>query len=364
MSLPRPHFVSAAIEISLLSLCIAVSVYCQQPSRGSLSGRVIDATTGAGIENANVFLAQTAIGTSTDEQGNFRLTKIPPGTYRLVASRVGYQMHSQSVTLGGSESFWREFSLQPKVLQADEVTVSGSSAGTWAKYFSEFSEKFLGTSDNASFCRIINPEVITFGVDSISHDLVASSDQLIKVENRALGYRVNIALEQFSWDLRRDMGQYLIYPEFEPIETQNQDTLRFWQKNREDNYLGSLQHFLFSLINGTLEKESYEVNIGTLTFLKSGSRRGIVPGDIIVQPTELWGLKRVMFNDWLMVEYQGENGKETNFLALDQGAALVDTLGNVSDPLTVHTIGSWQERRVADMLPLFWSKGLPETDRH
>ncbi len=364
MKPPRPHSVQTAIiVISLLLLLFAASLNGQRPSGSSLSGRVLDATTGMPLENANVFLAQTVLGVSTDEQGNFKITRIPPGTYRVVASRVGYQMQTQSVTVGESESFWREFNMPPRLLQAEEVQVSGDAQTAWKKNLSDFTEKFLGASDNASYCTILNPEVIAFRVDSISHDLVASSEDLISVENRALGYRVNIALGMFSWDLRRDQGQYLIYPAFEPLQTQRQDSLQFWAKNREENYQRSLQHFLFSLLGANLDKDKYDVNIGTLPFLRSGSRRSIGPGDVTIQQTDLWGMKRIMFNDWLMVEHYGERGgKETNYLALDEGAALVDSLGNLSDPMSVHVIGSWQDRRVADMLPLFWTRKRAGTE--
>lgn len=358
MKPPSFHPVRAAILVSSLSLfLLAASLNGQQPAGSTLTGRVLDAATGMPIENANVFLAQTVLGTSTDQQGNFTITRIPPGTYRLVASRVGYQMQTQSVTIGESKSFWREVNMPPRLVQAEEVQVSGADQTAWKMQFKDFVEKFLGTGDNASWCTILNPEVVALGIDSINRDLVASSEDLIRVENRALGYRVNIALARFSWDLRRDQGQYLIYPEFEPLQTTHLDSMQFWAKNREENYQRSLQHFLFSLLGGTLEEEKFEVNIGTLSFLRSGSRRHIEQGDVTIQQTDLWGMKRLMFNDWLMIEhYTKEGGKELNYLALEGGVALVDSLGNLSDPMSVHVLGPWQDRRVADMLPLFWTR--------
>ena len=364
MKPPSFYLVRAAIVIIPLSvLSLAASLRGQQPSGSTLSGRVLDATTGLPLENANVFLSQTVLGTSTDQQGNFKITRIPPGTYRVVASRVGYQMQMQSVAIGVSESFWREFNMPPRILQTEEVSVSGDAQTAWKKHLKDFTEKFLGTGDNASDCTILNPEVITFRVDTISHDLVASSEDLISVENRALGYRANIALGMFSWDLRRDQGQYLIYPEFEPLQTTRHDSLQLWAENREENYQRSLQHFLFSLLSGTLKEDRFEVCIGTLSFLRSGSRRNIGPEDITIQQTELWGMKRIMFNDWLMIErYPEAGGKEINFLTLDSGVALVDSLGNLNDPMSVHLIGPWQDRRVADMLPLYWTRKSPAVE--
>ena len=364
MTSSRFHLISAAITVVVGLFVFAAPLHAQSRSGGTLNGRVLDASTGFPIENANVFLAQTVFGTSTDEQGNFSITRIPPGTYRVVTSRVGYQMQAQSVTIGQSESFFREFNMPPRVLQADEVSVSGAMQSAWKKDLSDFTEKFLGTGENSSMCTILNPEVITFGIDSINHNLLASSDDLIRVENRALGYRVNIALGLFSWDLRRDQGQYLIYPEFEPLQTQHPDSTEFWEKNREANYRRSMQHFLSSLLAGTLENEHFEVSIGTLTFLRSGGRRALGPGDVSILQTDLWGMKRVMFSDWMMIDYYEGGGRQTNYLAFDQGVAMVDSLGNLNDPMNVHAIGPWQDRRVADMLPLFWTRRYSGTEQH
>jgi hypothetical protein len=352
---PDPSRAIRAIAAILL-LLIAQTMNGQDPFDCTLSGRVVDETTGEPLENVNVFFAQTLLGTSTDARGIFRIAKIPRGKYKLVASRVGYQVQMLSVTVGDSRSLVRDIGMSPRLLQGEEVQVSGEAQAEWKRHFLEFNEKFLGSGDNASLCTILNPEVLSFHVDSISRDLVAISDDLVRVENRALGYRVEIVLSKFSWDLRRDLGQYLIYPRFEPLPSQQIDSLSFWEENRKQSYEESLQRFLVSLLDGAFEQDGYRVNIGTLSFLRGGSRRTIEPGDIAVEQTELWGMKRISFKDWLMVERTGERGRSTNYISLDQGAVLADSLGNLYDPLSVQMVGPWAERRVADMLPLFWSR--------
>lgn len=341
---------------AILLLLIAPMMKGQDPSGSTLSGRIVDETTGEPLENVNVFFAQTLLGTSTDTQGKFRITKIPQGKYRLVASRVGYQVQTLSVTVGASRSHVRDIAMSPRLLQGEEIQVSGEAQAEWKRHFLDFNEKFIGSGDNASLCTILNPEVLSFHVDSVSRDLVAISEDLVRVENRALGYQVEIVLSRFSWDLRRDVGQYLIYPRFEPLPSQQIDSLSFWEMNRKQSYEESLQRFLVSLLDGTFEHDGYKVNIGTLSFLRGGSRRDIEPQDITVEQTDLWGMKRISFKDWLMIERKGEGGRGSNYISLDQGAVLVDSLGNLNDPLSVQIVGPWAERRVADMLPLFWSR--------
>lgn len=65
----------------------------------SLSGRLNDSNTGEPIPFANVFLANTLIGSSSKEDGTFFLDKIPVGKYDLTVSMLGYGLFSTPVTV-------------------------------------------------------------------------------------------------------------------------------------------------------------------------------------------------------------------------------------------------------------------------
>src|SRR5512140_1425486 len=67
----------------------------------AIEGRVIDATTGAGLRNTALILApapvpgtaastQTSFGATSDAEGKFAIKGIVAGTYRLSATRAGY----------------------------------------------------------------------------------------------------------------------------------------------------------------------------------------------------------------------------------------------------------------------------------
>jgi iron complex outermembrane receptor protein len=64
---------------------------------GSISGRVIDQTTGDPLENARVVIAGTALATSTERGGTFMLRAVPPGDYTLVISYTGFDSVSRPV---------------------------------------------------------------------------------------------------------------------------------------------------------------------------------------------------------------------------------------------------------------------------
>jgi outer membrane receptor protein involved in Fe transport len=57
---------------------------------GKVSGKVVDAKTGEALIGVNVLVVGTSRGGSTDADGEYFILNIPPGTYALRASAVGY----------------------------------------------------------------------------------------------------------------------------------------------------------------------------------------------------------------------------------------------------------------------------------
>src|SRR5215217_1932021 len=78
---------------SLLAIliCIAGKTYAQS---GELQGRVFDAKTNEGIPFASVVLqlngTQRGLG-QTDDNGNYTIKPIVPGTYDIQVAYLGYQ---------------------------------------------------------------------------------------------------------------------------------------------------------------------------------------------------------------------------------------------------------------------------------
>jgi len=58
---------------------------------GKIAGVLTDAETGEGLLGANVYLEGTSLGAATDLNGDFVILNIPPGSYIIVASMIGYQ---------------------------------------------------------------------------------------------------------------------------------------------------------------------------------------------------------------------------------------------------------------------------------
>ena len=79
---------SIFICILLLTLMSVSTVFAG--TTGKLMGYVTDETTGEPIFGANIVLEGTYFGAASDDNGYYYINNIPPGTYKIIASAIGY----------------------------------------------------------------------------------------------------------------------------------------------------------------------------------------------------------------------------------------------------------------------------------
>jgi hypothetical protein len=75
----------------LAALMFAFRAETVHAQAGSVTGRVTNALTGAPVIAARVTVAGTAIATTVDEDGRFRLTNVPVSARELLARGLGYK---------------------------------------------------------------------------------------------------------------------------------------------------------------------------------------------------------------------------------------------------------------------------------
>src|SRR5690242_11226945 len=78
-----------------LAIVLAAPAYSQNQSTGAITGRAAD-TSGALIPGVEVTVTSPAMiggarSAVTDEQGTFRFTLLPPGTYRVSFALTGFK---------------------------------------------------------------------------------------------------------------------------------------------------------------------------------------------------------------------------------------------------------------------------------
>ena len=106
----------------ILSLFFIITINAQEMS--TISGFVRDDATGEPISYANVFLSETSIGSATNVDGYFVITYVPPGSYQLLASMIGFEIHKEDVNIAENENIRINIRLRQAVLEGAEVTVT------------------------------------------------------------------------------------------------------------------------------------------------------------------------------------------------------------------------------------------------
>ena len=97
-------------------------------STGKIAGKVVEKSTGETLPGANVVIEGTTLGAVTDPDGNYFIINVPPGSYTVNASMVGYHKATQTnvrvfIDLTTTVNFSGEFGLVEETIQLAEITV-------------------------------------------------------------------------------------------------------------------------------------------------------------------------------------------------------------------------------------------------
>ena len=111
----RPIF-----NIVILVFGFSIAGYSQS---NSLVGKTFG--DGDALPYVNVYLKNTKLGSSTDENGSYEIKNIPNGRYTIIISSIGYKTKSMVITFKGNEKITKDFTLISDN-SLDEVVVSGT----------------------------------------------------------------------------------------------------------------------------------------------------------------------------------------------------------------------------------------------
>lgn len=382
------------VALGLMVILPVPALFAQSTVKGVLSGRVLDDSTGFPISNVNVFLSGTSLGTTTDGKGEFILRAVPPGSYELVTSFVGYLVDVRPVRMTGAGEGPEVIRLKPMVYDLPMVEISAPDPEEWRKNLKTFTELLLGYSANASACTILNPHVVDCIVDPQTGAFTAKADQPLIIENRALGYRIEYVLRQFEF--KKSILKYNGHPKFVDLETSDEEQLGKWKLNRWKAYRGSLQHLLASMAQRTVRREGFLLQLAKdMSLARTGvPRKPVAPDDLLV-PTHMPFEQRLSFPDYLEVRFLREpaerafarflgvermsttarfSGSEVNYqtnlsdaaemqiswLRMNVFSTTITSDGAIADPRAVTTYGYLSYERLAEMLPLDFTSTTKE----
>jgi hypothetical protein len=123
---PRPVLVLA---VALLAACAGAGPAQAQATaqRGSLRG-VVRSTLGDRIPYAVVALEPAFPHRFTDDSGNFAFTRVPPGTYHLLARQVGYKPLDTTVAVLPDSTPVLQLALEHLVVELSQIDVTAELA--------------------------------------------------------------------------------------------------------------------------------------------------------------------------------------------------------------------------------------------
>jgi len=196
----------------------------------------------------------------------------------------------------------------------------------------------------------VNPEVLDFQFDSTAGSWSAFASRPLIVENRALGYRVEHHILTFTWAAH--IVRERLHSVYIPLVAGNPRERKQWSSNRKWAYWGSLKHFLWAFARKKLEEEGFAVTSADLEQNEDGLhpvRSQAYPSTLLYSNSDdpSTEFKTLRFNRWLGVTC----GFNAGYLRLDSASALVDSLGNIRNPVEYEVAGGWADTRLADSLP-------------
>jgi outer membrane receptor protein involved in Fe transport len=97
---------------------------------GSISGRVVSAQTGEGLQGASVLVDQDGLGTVTGGGGRYRIQGIAPGPRVVRAVLIGYTEAERHVVVAVGENIIADFALEPEAIALDAIVVTGTVVAT------------------------------------------------------------------------------------------------------------------------------------------------------------------------------------------------------------------------------------------
>ena len=350
---------------------LTFSVFGQSSSQFVIKGNVSDQQTGETLPFASVFLANTTVGTVTNEKGDFVLRIPKSGSYDLIIKFSGYKTYTQSVQFFEPQTFEVNAKLEVETRVIKGVTVTAKKDDEWRRNLEDFKMGFLGTSPFARQCKILNEEVIDFYFDQENNTFEAFASEPLIIENKALGYRIKYVLEGYMVYFNERYSSYWGYPSYEELRGDKKPRAR-WLKNREIAYMGSVDHFFSSLFNNRLKEDGYMVQMARDVDGKRYLDRNELDLYQFVKPGSTENSKRLEFENILYVTYTKElispemgsvinvsdvpvyGNKQRSQFRLLEGKTYIEfeKNGYVYNPLDYLVADYWAVEKMGDLMPI------------
>lgn len=160
---------------SILSVFLLVGFSLAATAQSAKIKGSVTTTTNTPLSGATIELSQTTLGTTTDENGNFILSNIPSGNYRLILSYVGFK--TKYVDLSVSENTIKDlgtFQLEEAQEMLGVVSING-------KKHNKFTRETSVSVSKMPLADIENPQVYnSITASLLEEQVITNFDDALK----------------------------------------------------------------------------------------------------------------------------------------------------------------------------------------
>ena len=98
-------------------------------ANSEIEGYVKDAQANTSLPGANVILLGTSLGASTDVEGKYTIKNVPPGSYTIRVTYIGYRSEEFKIEIKDGVHLLQDFKLEPESIEGQTVVVTGQASG-------------------------------------------------------------------------------------------------------------------------------------------------------------------------------------------------------------------------------------------
>ena len=356
---------------SLFILCFCI-LQISQLSSQTVQAVVADRASKKVISDVFIFLANSSIGTASNEQGIFEMELSETKEIVLVFSHINYEL--LTLEIADANLLRDTFFLQPNKVELSEAVVVGKSKSRLRnRRLKAFTKAFLGEDTREKYVQIKNPEILLF--QQTKDKLIAKANEPLLIENKELGYTVQFYLEAFELYDNGDL-YYKGNTFFEGLDgTPEEQTV--YQKNRQEVYQKSSRSFFSDLVHQQLDTTTYlmgfsklngdqnfvdfnQVSPSNLILQFNGDENAFV---IIIKGFLTVINQNILVKDNLQAPSKAELNSTTrqvvserpqyatSFLRSRSNKILVNKFGKILNPSDLEEYGYWASLRVSALLP-------------
>lgn len=251
----KPRVKDSFPLLVLIFLCFLAPAALAQKT---LKGRVLEYPSKEPIPYASVFLINTTLGATADENGVFSI-QIPDGSYEVIVRMLGYESVTFPVNTNTIPPQGYQVQLLAMDEELDEIEVEEKRDPIWYRNLEYFKRYFLGETKNGRAVKIENELDLLLDRETNRNILDVNAKKALILDNPNLGYEIEFLLINFQYNFRENSILYKGYPLFKPYENLSKGKQQRIEKNRDEAYLGSLQHFIHSLYLGKTKEDGFEL---------------------------------------------------------------------------------------------------------